>query len=142
METIKIGGLLIEFLHSKDDTDGSLDLFKMQVEPNARVPAPHYHESWDETVYGLTGTLTMRIDGVDRNIEAGQSAFIPRGVVHSFRNDSSAAASVLNVLTPGILGAGYFRELAGLASAGPPDPEEVKALMLRYRLIPVPNAGG
>lgn len=141
METIEIGGLLIEFLHSKDDTDGSLDLFRMRVEPNAKVPAPHYHESWDETVYGLTGILTMRIDGVDIAIEPGQSAFVRRGVVHSFRNDSSAPASVLNVLTPGILGASYFRELAGLASAGPPDPEEVKALMLRYRLMPAPYTG-
>jgi len=140
METIKIGGLLIEFLHSKDDTDGSVDMFKMRVEPNAKVPAPHYHETWDETVYGLGGTLTMRIDGEDIAIEPGQSAFIKRGVVHSFRNDSSAAASVLSVLTPGILGASYFRELAELASAGPPDAAKVKELMLRYRLIAVPDA--
>lgn len=42
METIQIGGLTLEFMHSKSDTDGSLDMFKMTVQPNAKVPAPHF----------------------------------------------------------------------------------------------------
>ena len=62
-ETIRIGGLELRFFQTKEDTGGSLDLFEMIVQPNARVPVPHYHESWDETVYGLTGALTWRIDG-------------------------------------------------------------------------------
>jgi quercetin dioxygenase-like cupin family protein len=32
------------------------------------MPVPHYHESWDEIVYGLTGTATWRIDGEDINV--------------------------------------------------------------------------
>jgi hypothetical protein len=39
-ETIRMGGLELEFLHSKDDTDQSLDMFRMTVQPNARVPVP------------------------------------------------------------------------------------------------------
>ncbi len=39
-ETLRIGGLTLEFLHSKDDTDGTLDLFKRPFEPGAKVPAP------------------------------------------------------------------------------------------------------
>ena len=139
-ETIKIGGLTLEFLHSKDDTGGSLDLFKMTVQPNAKVPAAHYHESWDEAVYGLEGTLTFRIDGKDVALAPGQSVFIERGVVHSFRNDGELPATCLSVLTPA-LGAAYFRELAALMSAGgPPDPAKVKDIMQRYGLVPVPGA--
>ena len=138
METIRIGGLALEFLHSKDDTAGSLDLFRMTVAPQAKVPVPHYHESWDEVVYGLSGTLTFRIDGADQVIGPGGSAFIGRGVVHSFRNDSQEPATVLNVLTPGVLGPAYFREIADLVAAGgPPDLEKVKAIMSRYGLVPV-----
>jgi quercetin dioxygenase-like cupin family protein len=138
METIRIGGLALEFLHSKDDTAGSLDLFRMTVAPQAKVPVPHYHESWDEVVYGLSGTLTFRIDGADQVIGPGGSAFIGRGVVHSFRNDSQEPATVLNVLTPGVLGPAYFREIADLmAAGGPPDLEKVKAIMGRYGLVPV-----
>ncbi|MGK9055612.1 cupin domain-containing protein [Neorhizobium petrolearium] len=138
METIKIGGLVLEFLQCKDRTDGSLDLFRMTVEPKAKVPAPHYHQSWDETVYGLAGALTFRIDGIDHLIAPGETAFIARGVVHSFRNDGDAPATVLNVLTPGVLGPAYFRDLAGLMAAGTqPDPAKVKEIMDRYGLIAV-----
>ena len=62
-EIIRIGGLELRFLRSKDDTGGSLDLFEMTVQPNARMPVPHYHESWDETIYGLDGVTTWQIDG-------------------------------------------------------------------------------
>jgi hypothetical protein len=44
-ETISFGGLELRFLHSKDDTGGSVDVFEMTVQPNARMPVPHYHES-------------------------------------------------------------------------------------------------
>jgi quercetin dioxygenase-like cupin family protein len=135
-EKITIGGLELEFLHSKEDTAGSLDLFKMTVQANAKVPAPHYHESWDEAVYGLSGALTFRIGGQDVAIGPGQSAFIRRGVVHAFRNETQQSASCLSVLTPG-LGPAYFRELAALMSTGaPPEPAKIKEIMQRYGLVP------
>ena len=74
-ETISFVGLELRFLHTKDDTDGSVDVFEMTVQPNARMPVPHYHETWDETVYGLMGTTTWRIDGQDVGIGPGQTAF-------------------------------------------------------------------
>ena len=44
---------------------GSLDAFEMTAQPNARMPVPHYHESWDELVHGLAGTFVWRVDGQD-----------------------------------------------------------------------------
>ena len=114
MEVIRIGGLELRFLRSKEDTSGSLDMFEMTVQPNARMPVPHYHETWDETVYGLRGKTTWRIDGQDIGIGPGQTAFIKRGVVHGFRNDTQEPATCLCVLTPGVLGPAYFREMATL----------------------------
>ena len=137
-EAIRIGGLLLEFLHDKDETDGSVDVFRMTVQPKAKVPAPHYHESWDETVYGLSGSLVFAVAGRDHPVGPGQSVFIKRGVVHSFRNDSDEPATCLSVLSPGVLGPQYFRELASLlASGAPPDPAKVKEIMMRYGLVPV-----
>ena len=136
-ETIPLGGLEVRFLRSKDETGGSLDVFEMTVRPDARMPVPHYHESWDETVYGLAGTTTWRIDGRDVAVGPGQTAFIRRGVVHGFRNDTREAASCLCVLTPGVLGPDYFREFAALLTGGAPDPTAMKATMLRHGLVPV-----
>jgi quercetin dioxygenase-like cupin family protein len=140
METIGIGGLELTFLQDRHGTGDSLDMFRMTVQPKAKVPVPHYHESWDETVYGLAGTITFRIDGKDVPIGPGDSAFIKRRVVHWFVNESDAPATCLCVLTPGILGPDYFREIAALlAAGGPPDPAKMGAVMKAYGLVPVPG---
>jgi quercetin dioxygenase-like cupin family protein len=139
-ETIRIGGLELRFFQTKEETAGSLDAFEMIVQPNARVPVPHYHEDWDETVYGLTGATTWRVGGQDVVVKPGQSTFIKRGIVHDFRNDTQEAASCLCILTPGVLGPGYFREIAALVAEGPPDPAKMKGIMLRHGLVPAPVA--
>lgn len=137
-ETLRIGGLELRFLQTKEGTEGGLDAFEMVVQPKARMPVPHYHESWDELVYGLSGLMTFRVDGKDVEIGPGQSVFIRRGVVHGFENRSDAPATCLCVLTPGVLGPGYFREIAALAAAGAPDPADIGEVMRRHGLVPVP----
>jgi quercetin dioxygenase-like cupin family protein len=101
---------------------------------------PHYHESWDETVYGLAGTSTWRVDGEDIEVTPGTAVFIARGIVHGFANRSNGPAKCLCVLTPGVLGPAYFREVAALAAEGAPDPARMKETMLRYGLVPVLSA--
>lgn len=139
-ETILLGGLELRFFQTKDDTGGSLDAFEMTVKPNARMPVPHYHQGWDETIYGLAGETIWRVEGQDIVIKPGQSTFIRRGVVHGFRNDAQEAGRCLCILTPGVLGPGYFREIAALLATGAPDPAKMKETMLRHGLVPVPSA--
>lgn len=135
-ETIGIGALELRFLRDKHDTNGSLDLFEMTVRSGGRMPVPHYHRNWDETVYGLTGTFTFTIEGTPYAVTSGTTLFIPRGEVHGFDNTSGATATCLVVLTPGVLGPEYFREIAELVSNGPPDNAKVKEIMLRHGLVP------
>ena len=137
-ELIDMGTLRLKFLHNKDDTGGSLDMFEMTLQPNARMPIPHYHDRWDETVYGLSGTSSWRIDGKDIDLAPGETVFIKRGVVHGFTNRSPEPATCLCVLSPGVLGPQYFKDMAVLLSAGQPDPAKMKETMLRYGLIPAP----
>ena len=84
--------------------------------------------------------IVAKADGRDIAIGPGQSLFIKRGVVHGFTNQTQAPATCLCVLTPGVLGPAYFREIAGLLAAGAPDPAKMKEVMLRYGLIPAPPA--
>src|SRR4051794_34836749 len=97
-EIITIGGLELRFLQTKDDTGATLDLFEMTVQPHARMPVPHHHERWEETVYGLKGVMTWRVNGEDTLIGPGKSVFIKRGVIHGFRNDTQKPASCLCIL--------------------------------------------
>jgi quercetin dioxygenase-like cupin family protein len=48
------------------------------------MPIPHYHDRWDETIYGLSGISTGRIDGKDVDLAPGETVFIER-VVHGSR---------------------------------------------------------
>ena len=138
-ELINLGALQLKFLQSKETTGGSVDLFEMTLQPNARMPIPHYHESWDETIYGLSGVSTWRVDGKDIDLGAGDTVFIKRGVVHGFTNRSNAPASCLCMLSPGALGPQYFNEMSALLSSAP-DPAKMKETMLRYGLVPAPAA--
>ena len=138
-ETIKMSGLELRFLQSREETGGSLDLFEMTTQPDARMPVPHYHESWEETVYGLSGVTTFRVAGREVALQPGETLFIRRGEVHGFCNDSGAPATCLVVLTPGVLGPAYFREIAALAAAGAPDPARMREVMARYGLVPAPE---
>ena len=135
-EIIRVGPLELRFLRDKYDTRGSLDMFEMLVPPGGQMPVAHYHRDWDETAYGLDGTLTFTVDGTPHSLNPGDNLFIPRGVVHGFDNRSGAPARCLAVLTPGVLGPEYFRELAALIAQGPPDKAAVKEIMLRHGLVP------
>ncbi len=139
-QTIDLGSLQLRFLQSKEDTDGSIDVFEMTLQPGARMPIPHYHDRWDETIYGLAGITSWRVDGKDIDLAPGETVFIKRGVVHGFTNRSTAPATCLCILNPGVLGPQYFVEMAALLSAGTPDPARMKETMLRYGLIPAPPA--
>ena len=84
-ERISVGGLDLSFLETMESGDGSLTLFEMTVQPNARMPIAHHHRNWDETVYGLAGVSIWRVDGQDRLLQPGETIFIGRGVVHALR---------------------------------------------------------
>ena len=137
-EIVRMGMLELRFLATKQETDASLDLFEMTLQPDARMPVPHHHRDWDETIYGLVGTTTWTVAGDAVDVMPGESLFIRRGVVHGFTNRSSAPATCLCVLTPGILDPQYFRDVASLVAGGAPDPEAMRATMMRYGLIPAP----
>src|SRR4029077_1252864 len=89
-EIIRIGTLELRFLLSKHDTNGSLDLFEMTVPPYGRMPVPHYHRDWEETVYGLTGVITLRANRTPHDIRPSQLLSPPGGVVYGFGNRSGA----------------------------------------------------
>ncbi|MDQ8729454.1 cupin domain-containing protein [Bradyrhizobium sp. LHD-71] len=137
-EAIDMGSIQLRFLQSKDSTDGAVDLFEMTLQPDARMPVPHYHDSWDETIYGISGVSTWTIDALETDVNPGDSVFIKRGIVHGFANRSPAPTTCLCLLSPGALGPQYFKEIAALLRGGAPDPAKMKDVMLRYGLVPVP----
>lgn len=137
-ETIKVGQVTIDFLLETADSNGSVAMFEFTVPVGAKVPIPHYHEHYDETIYGLEGVITFTVEGTPVDIAKGESYFIPRGAVHGFDNLGQKNAKALAVITPALIGPNFFKECAEIVNAGgPPDIEKLKTVMTRYGLIPV-----
>jgi putative monooxygenase len=57
------------------------------LDPGAAVPL-HFHNC-EESVLVLSGSGRVHIDGVESDVGAGRTTWIPTGVQHFFRNTSS-----------------------------------------------------
>ena len=71
-DVVRIGGMELRFLVDETQGSGDLVMFEMTVQPNARVPVPHYHREVDEIVYGVSGVLTTTVNGDKREVRAGE----------------------------------------------------------------------
>jgi quercetin dioxygenase-like cupin family protein len=137
-EIILAGQISIRFLVESADSNGSVAIFEFTVPAGAKVPLPHYHKQFDETIYGVEGVLTFTVEGKSLDIGAGDSCFIPRGAAHGFTNLKQTDAKALAIVTPALIGPTFFKEMAALVSAGgPPDLEKMKAVMTKHGLVPV-----
>lgn len=140
-EEIRVGELAIRFLVEGRQSADSVAVFEFGVPAGAKVPVAHSHDRYDETIYGLEGVLTWTVAGVEHDVGPGEALVIPRGAVHHFDNTGHVDAKALAIVTPGILGPDYFREVAavlGAAAGGPPDVAAVADVMGRHGLTAAP----
>ena len=139
-ETIRLGPLVVRFLVTGEDSNGSVALFELGVPAGQRLEAPaHSHDHYEETVHGIDGILTWTIDGKRVDVGPGQALCIPRGAVHRFDNHGAEDVKTLCAITPAAIGPGYFREIAGVidaAAGGPPDRARMAEIMRRHGITP------
>ena len=136
-----MGQMEIRFLMDGDDTAGTTSVFEFIVPPGARVPAPHYHEAFDEIAYGIEGVLSFTVEEKTYELGPGDSCFVPKGAVHHFVNAGAETTRTLAVITPALLGPAYFRDVAALLLGGPPDPAKLAEVMRSHGLIVAPLKG-
>jgi quercetin dioxygenase-like cupin family protein len=138
-ELIAVGQLQIRYLRDGAD-EGQTGAFEMIVPPQSNVPPPHSHTHNEEYLYVLEGKLRLSVNGEVKDLNAGESAFTPKGAVHGFSNPFPDPARALVVLSPDI-GAQYFRDIAAvLGAGGPPDRVKLVQVMERYGLKPAAPA--
>src|SRR3954453_20595969 len=142
-ETIEVGALGVRFLVDAADSNGSVSVFECFVPADTRMPAPHSHDAFEETIYGLEGVTSWTVDGRAVEIGVGDAFCVPRGAVHGFRNTGAEDAKFLAVASPGVMGPNYFRdahEVLATSGDGPPDPAKILEVMRRHGLTPAPAA--
>ena len=140
-EEIKVGEITIRFLVRGEQSGGGVAMFEAEVPAGARVPVAHSHDGYDETIYGLEGVLTWTVERTQTEVGPGDAFLIPRGAVHHFDNTGDVDAKALAIVTPGVLGPDFFREVAAILDAsrgGPPDVAAIAAVMGRHGLTAAP----
>jgi quercetin dioxygenase-like cupin family protein len=140
---IQVGALSVRFLVEAADSNGSASVFECFVPADSKMPAPHSHDAFEETIYGLEGTTTWMVDGRTVEIRSGEAFCVPRGAVHGFENHGAEDAKFLAIASPGLMTPDYFREIhdvLALNPGGPPDLAKVGEVMRRHGLTPAPPA--
>jgi quercetin dioxygenase-like cupin family protein len=114
------------------DTGGALSIVEHPFPVGALVP-PHTHTREDEYSIVTKGQIGFRSG--DREVVLGPGGYItkPRGEVHTMWNAGQAPARMIEVISPAGF-ENFFRELADLTFAGPPQPSDLIALAGRYGL--------
>ncbi len=138
-DTIAVGQLSVRFLVEGADSNGTVSVFEASVPANARMPAPHSHDGFEETIYGLEGVTKFTIDGDSTDLGPGDAVCVRRGAIHGFENGGHTDAKILCIATPGIFGPAYFHEVAEVLAAsagGPPDLTAIADVMRRHGLTP------
>jgi quercetin dioxygenase-like cupin family protein len=138
-ETITVGQLGVRFLVESAESNGSVSVFECYVPANAKMPAPHSHDAFEETIYGLKGVTTWTVDGETIEIGVGEALCVPRGAIHGFQNGGSTDATFLAIASPGVFGPAYFEEVGEVLAAsagGPPDLAALAEAMRRHGLTP------
>ena len=112
-----------------DDTDGRFDYVEGTVR-HLGGPPLHVHHFQDETFYVVEGELHFRLGDEVLDLEAGDFAYIPRGVAHGYVNTKQEPVRGLGIFVPG--GFDRFMQEVVQLPPGPPDPEKLRELGEKY----------
>ena len=114
-------------------TAGRYGLVEYHVAPHSPGAAPHYHQTFSESFYVLSGRLTVYAAGDWQPLGPGDYALVHEGGAHGFRNDGDDEAEFLILFAPGIARENFFGELAELRRSGRTlAPEEMTAFYARH----------
>jgi quercetin dioxygenase-like cupin family protein len=140
-ETIQVGALSVRFLVEAAD-ERQREHLRVLRPRRQQMPAPHSHDGFEETVYGLQGVTERTVDGRTFEIATGDAYCIPRGAVHGFQNRGAEDAAFLAIASPGVMSPDYFEEIHAVLAAsggGPPDAAKLGEVMRRHGLMPPPS---
>ncbi|MEV4315005.1 cupin domain-containing protein [Actinocrispum sp. NPDC049592] len=99
-------------------TNGEFGLFRWDMDATVGGAGLHFHRTFSESFYILSGTVRL-FDGANHvDATAGDFLYVPRGGVHGFDNVSGAEASMLVLFAPGAPRERFFTELIEIRQGG------------------------
>ena len=119
-------GDITELLATRDQTGGSVGLFRQIIAPKSGPPT-HIHHAEDEFFYIVSGEFKVKLGDRIMSAPVHSVMFVPRGTAHTFENVGTQPGVVLVGVTPGGLEK-MFQERQGV------DAETNRALMKAHNV--------
>ena len=89
----------VTFLVTGAQSHGGCFILEAMALPGGGPP-PHVHHFEDESFYVLEGTVTFQAGGQTIHAKPGDFIHIPRGTMHSLKNDGQVPARALVIISP------------------------------------------
>ncbi len=93
-------GLGITMKTDGKSTRDAYSLFEYTIPAETDGPPPHLHTREDESFICLAGRLDVQLGGTDFTLQLGDYLFLPRDVIHAFRNPYREESRVISVVSP------------------------------------------
>ena len=113
---LKAFGLDLKVLLTTESTAGAISVL-MGWHKTGEGPPDHVHFSQEEVFFILEGTYELTVGGQTSTAGPGTIVFIPRNVVHRFKNVGETTACMLDWSLPGGQDH-YFKAISELAAGG------------------------
>ena len=128
--SIKPFGLEMRVLLTTEATGGAISVIMAWHKPG-EGPPDHVHYSQEEMFFIVEGTYELTLGGQTSTVGPGTIVFIPRNVVHRFKNVSETTARMLDWSLPGGQDH-YFEAVAELAAGGAFAGEKVMEISKKF----------
>lgn len=89
------GEFVVVLRGDEDSAAGDSAIAHLTVKPHGAVAGEHVHPKITERFAVISGTLGTRLNGVERDLHAGEEATAAPGVAHDWWNAGDGEASVL-----------------------------------------------
>jgi mannose-6-phosphate isomerase-like protein (cupin superfamily) len=115
-------------------TRGAYALLESVLPPGDTMPVPHIHHDHDEAFYVISGEVEVLAGDGRFSATGGAYVFIPRGLMHSYRNCGGASLTMLVISSPPGIEANFieFAHLLRASSGQPLDRETTRAVGRRH----------
>ena len=128
--SIKPFGLDVKVLLSTEATGGAISVLMGWLKPG-EGPSDHVHFNQEEIFFIVEGTFELTVGDQTTTAGPGTIVFIPRNVVHRFKNVGNTTGCMLDWTLPGGQDH-YFKAISDLAASGDFTPEKVMEINKRH----------
>jgi quercetin dioxygenase-like cupin family protein len=118
VEPLMIGTTRARFVAPGTVTQGRFGLYEWTMQPQAGGGDAHYHKTFSESFFVVSGTVQLYAGTRWVTATAGDFLHVAEGGPHGFKNDSDDIAQMLILFAPGVAREGYFEALAEIRANG------------------------